>query len=45
MHETLWSSEIDKNAVAVAKYHFPDDEEDDTDFIREYGWMEDDDAD
>ena len=20
----LWSSEIDKNAVAVAKYHFPE---------------------
>ena len=22
----LWSSEIDKNAIAVAKYHFPDEE-------------------
>jgi site-specific DNA-cytosine methylase len=22
----LWSSEIDKHAVAVAKYHFPEDE-------------------
>lgn len=25
----LWSSEIDKNAIAVAKYHFPDKEEQD----------------
>ncbi len=24
----LWSSEIDKHAVAVAKYHFPEDAED-----------------
>lgn len=36
----LWSSEIEKHAVAVAKYNFPE-EDDDTDFIREYGWMED----
>lgn len=38
---TLWTSEIEKNAVAVVKYHFPEDDEDDTDFIREYGWMDD----
>lgn len=35
----VWSSEIEKHAVAVAKYHFPEEEKEDTEArIREAVW-------